>query len=128
LSTIECNCCNKSELEYELKGMNKDKEQSKFWQLDDILKSIGDQDYFLDFMHTKNIDAGIIRLRPEENDTQEPHSADELYCVIEGTGKIEINGYDTPVRQGTIIFVPAKSRHRFHSNKEDLVILYMFGG
>jgi mannose-6-phosphate isomerase-like protein (cupin superfamily) len=65
-------------------------------------------------------------LRPGEEDTQEPHSADELYYVIEGSGFMELGKSKKPVKKGSIIFVPAKMRHRFYGNKEDLVVLYMF--
>ncbi|MGA8081406.1 MAG: cupin domain-containing protein [Candidatus Nitrosopolaris sp.] len=51
------------------------------------------------------IQAGIIRLHARENDTQEPHSVDEVYYVIEGNGFIRLNGKDHEIRQGTYIFV-----------------------
>ena len=38
--------------------------------------------YFLDFLKIRNLEAGIIVLHPNEADTQEPHSEDELYFVI----------------------------------------------
>ena len=82
--------------------------------------------YFLEFLKVRDLEAGIIVLRPGENDTQEPHSADELYYVIEGSGFAELDKNKRPVKKGSIIFVPARMRHRFYGNKEDLVILYMF--
>ena len=33
--------------------------------------------YFIDFTTTRNIQAGILRLHANENDTQEPHPVDE---------------------------------------------------
>jgi mannose-6-phosphate isomerase-like protein (cupin superfamily) len=64
-------------------------------------------------------------LHPGENDTQGLHSVDEVYCVIEGNGFIKLDGKD---HQGTSIFVHAKAEHRFHGNKQDLVIFYALGG
>jgi mannose-6-phosphate isomerase-like protein (cupin superfamily) len=72
------------------------------------------------------LEAGIIALRPSEKDTQQPHSADELYFVVEGSGFIELGKRKHPVKKGSIIFVPAKMAHRFSGNKEDLVVLYIF--
>ncbi|MGC2574039.1 MAG: cupin domain-containing protein, partial [Candidatus Nitrosopolaris sp.] len=53
---------------------------------------------------------------PGENDTQEPHSVDEVYYVIQGNGFIKLNRKDHQIREGTSIFVPAKADHRFHAN------------
>jgi mannose-6-phosphate isomerase-like protein (cupin superfamily) len=50
-----------------------------------------------------------------------------VYYVIEGSGFIKLNGKDHEIRQGTFIFVPAKADHKFHGNKEDLVIFYALG-
>lgn len=82
--------------------------------------------YFLDFLKVRDLEAGIIVLHPGEEDTQEPHSADELYYVIEGSGFIELGRSKRPVKKGSIVFVPAKMHHRFYGNREDLVVLYVF--
>ena len=101
---------------------------SKVFELNKLLSEINDQGgYFIDFISAKGIQAGIIRLHPSENDTQEPHSVDEVYYVIEGNGFIKIDGEDHQIRQGTSIFVPAKADHKFHGNKQDLVIFYALG-
>jgi mannose-6-phosphate isomerase-like protein (cupin superfamily) len=102
---------------------------SKVFELNKLLSELeGQGGYFIDFISTKGIQAGIIRLHPGENDSQEPHSVDEVYYVIEGNGFIKINGEDHQIRQGTSIFVPAKANHKFHGNKQDLVIFYALGG
>jgi mannose-6-phosphate isomerase-like protein (cupin superfamily) len=101
---------------------------SKVFELNNLLSELNDQGgYFIDFISTKGIQAGIIRLHPGENDTQGSHSVDEVYYVIEGNGFIKLDGKDHQIRQGTSIFVPAKANHRFHGNKEDLVIFYALG-
>ena len=51
-----------------------------------------------------------------------------MYFVIEGNGFIEVNDTSYKVKKGTIIFVPAESKHRFYGNDQDLVVLYVFGG
>jgi mannose-6-phosphate isomerase-like protein (cupin superfamily) len=51
-----------------------------------------------------------------------------VYYVIEGSEFIKLYGRDHEIRQGTSIFVPAKADHRFHGNKQDLVIFYALGG
>jgi mannose-6-phosphate isomerase-like protein (cupin superfamily) len=63
----------------------------------------------------------------KETDTQEPHSVDEVYFVIEGTGHIEIEDKMKPVNRADFIFVPANVHHRFVVGNKDLIMLYFFG-
>jgi mannose-6-phosphate isomerase-like protein (cupin superfamily) len=101
----------------------------ELFELDEIVSRIDMQEnYFISFLNTKGIEAGILKLHPRQKDTQVPHSIDEVYFVIEGNGFIEINNSIYKVKKGTIIFVPAESKHRFYGNDQDLVVLYVFGG
>jgi mannose-6-phosphate isomerase-like protein (cupin superfamily) len=95
-------------------------------KLNAILSSLTENDYFADFLNTKHLDAGIIRLREDQKDTQGTHPLDELYYVIEGNGYIRLNGKNHRVGKGTIIFVPADTEHNFHGNRGDLIVLYIF--
>jgi mannose-6-phosphate isomerase-like protein (cupin superfamily) len=102
---------------------------SKVFQLNKLLSELdGQGGYFIDFISTRGIHAGIIRLHAGEKDTQEPHSVDEVYYVIEGNGFIKLNGKDHQISQVSCIFVPAKADDMFHGNKQDLVIFYALGG
>ena len=82
--------------------------------------------YFLDVMHTSSFEVGILRLNPGQKDTQGPHSSDELYFVVEGDGFIRIQGKDYGIKKGSCIFIPAETKHYFHSNKGRLTVLYIF--
>lgn len=101
--------------------------EEKAFELQDLVSQLEkDGGYFLDFLKVRNLEAGIIVLHPGGKDTQEPHSADELYYVVEGSGFIELGKNRRPVKKGSIIFVPTKMRHRFCGNEDDLVVLYIF--
>jgi mannose-6-phosphate isomerase-like protein (cupin superfamily) len=84
-------------------------------------------EYFLNIFKSKGLEVGILRIRKGEIDTQEPHSFDEVYFVIEGTGHIEIEDKMKPVNHADFIFVPANVHHRFVVGNKDLVALYFFG-
>jgi len=84
-------------------------------------------EYFLNVFKSKELDVGILRLRKGEADTQEPHSVDEVYFVIEGTAHIEIEDKMKPVKRADFIFVPANVHHRFVVGNKDLIVLYFFG-
>ncbi|MGB6592676.1 MAG: cupin domain-containing protein [Candidatus Nitrosopolaris sp.] len=103
--------------------------KSKVYELNNLLSELEDRGrYYIDFINTRGIQAGIIRLHAGENDIQGPHSVHEVYYVIDGSGFIKLNGKDYEIKQGSSIFVPAKADHKFHGNKQDLVIFYALGG
>ncbi|MFY9566656.1 MAG: cupin domain-containing protein [Nitrososphaeraceae archaeon] len=97
-----------------------------FYKIDSILSNLEKDEYFVDFLNTKSLEVGVIRLRKDQKDTQTNHPLDELYYVVKGEGYIRIGGKSQPVNQGTIIFVSAEIDHNFYGNKEDLVVLYIF--
>ena len=99
------------------------------YELGKILSGLEDwkEDYYVDFLNTKSFEAGIIRLRKDQEDTQSTHSVDEIYYVIEGEGLIRIGEEDYEVHKGIVVFVPANTKHRFHRNIGDLIVLYVFG-
>ncbi len=93
--------------------------------LKDIAKS---NSYFHTFINRDTLAAGILRLEPGEEDTQEPHQSDEVYYVVRGDGFLNINGKDHDVSEGMSYFVAKNIPHHFHGNKKELVVLYFFGG
>lgn len=82
--------------------------------------------YFTDFLHNGSFESGILKLSPGQKDIQGPHSADELYFVIEGNGFIKILQKDYKIEKGSCIFVPSNTNHHFHGNEGNLVVLYVF--
>jgi mannose-6-phosphate isomerase-like protein (cupin superfamily) len=97
-----------------------------------LAKAIADLDantseYFLNIFKSKDLEVGILRLKKGQKDTQEPHSVDEVYFVIEGTGHLEIEDKIKPVNSADFIFVPANAQHRFIVGEEGLVVVYFFG-
>ena len=84
--------------------------------------------YFHTFLNRQNIAAGILVLKPGEEDTQAPHDSDEVYYVVRGNGSLRINKKDYPVSDGKAFFVQKNIEHYFHSNTKELVVVYFFGG
>jgi mannose-6-phosphate isomerase-like protein (cupin superfamily) len=65
---------------------------------------------------------------PRGVDPQTPHTRDELYVVIEGTGEF-VNGETRhPFGPGDVLFVPAGAEHRFEDFTDDLVVWVVFYG
>jgi mannose-6-phosphate isomerase-like protein (cupin superfamily) len=68
---------------------------------------------------------GVYVLVAPEPDRQQPHDDDELYVVLEGSGVLDIEGRQAPLRKGEAIFVPAGADHRFVAY-EQLSVLVIF--
>ncbi|HEY7367116.1 MAG TPA: cupin domain-containing protein [Nitrosopumilaceae archaeon] len=94
--------------------------------LDEIKKN--KNEYFRTFINKQSLAAGVLFLKPGEEDTQEPHQSDEIYYVIRGDGYLKINNKDYRVSEGKVFFVAKNTAHHFFGNTEDLVVLYFFGG
>jgi mannose-6-phosphate isomerase-like protein (cupin superfamily) len=65
---------------------------------------------------------------PRGRDPQQPHTRDELYVVVGGTGFF-LNG-DARERfgPGDVLFVPAGVVHRFENFTDDLAVWVIFYG
>ena len=99
------------------------------YDTNEYVKKIAKSDtYFHTFINKENLAAGILRLAPGENDTQEPHESDEIYYVVKGDGFLSVDKKDYPISQGMVYYVAKKTPHRFHGNKKELVVMYFFGG
>ncbi|MEK7316742.1 MAG: cupin domain-containing protein [Candidatus Eisenbacteria bacterium] len=65
---------------------------------------------------------------PRGEDTQTPHTRDEIYVVISGTGKFLNGGSRRPFGPGDFLFVPAGVEHRFEDFSDDLAVWVIFYG
>ena len=65
---------------------------------------------------------------PRGRDTQQPHTRDELYVVVSGSGEF-LRGDDRhPFAPGDVLFVPAHVSHRFEDFTDDLTVWVFFYG
>jgi mannose-6-phosphate isomerase-like protein (cupin superfamily) len=71
------------------------------------------------------LELGVYVLVAPEPDRQQPHQDDEIYVVLEGTGVLQVEGEEVPVREGSAVFVEAGADHRFTAY-EHLSVLVMF--
>jgi mannose-6-phosphate isomerase-like protein (cupin superfamily) len=96
------------------------------YDLDTYLEKIkNNNSYFHTFINKDSLAAGILVLKPGEEDTQTPHDSDEVYYVISGNG---IKDKDYKVSKDKLFFVAKDVEHFFHGNTKELKVLYFFGG
>ncbi|HEY5736505.1 MAG TPA: cupin domain-containing protein [Nitrosopumilus sp.] len=99
------------------------------YDLDTYLEKIKNKNsYFDTFINKDSLAAGILFLKPGEEDTQTPHDSDEVYFVISGDGYLKIKNKDYKVSKDKLFFVAKDVEHFFHGNTKELKVLYFFGG
>lgn len=66
--------------------------------------------------------------KPDRADPQEPHTRDELYVVISGSGFFVNGSIRMPFEPGEVLFVPACVEHRFEEFTPDFSTWVLFYG
>lgn len=79
-----------------------------------------------EFLRVPSMSLGMYKHAAGTEVPQSPHGEDEVYHVLSGRGVIEIGGTDHSVAAGSIVCVPARVPHHFHSVTEDLSALVIF--
>ena len=98
---------------------------SQIFDLELFLSNFPKSRYFIDVINTSTMEVGLINLKKDQEDTQQPHVSDEIYYVISGRGTIEIDGIKNEINPGKIIYIPKKIPHSFHATSNELVVLYI---
>lgn len=65
---------------------------------------------------------------PRGTDPQEPHSRDELYVVVQGSGEFVRDAERRRFQAGDVLFAAAGVAHRFEGFTDDFVTWVMFYG
>ena len=84
-----------------------------------------DEQYVIVFRHG-TFEAGLYA--PRGVDDQTPHSRDEAYVVIRGTGVFVSGDTRKVFAPGELLFVPAGTIHRFEDFSDDLTVWVIFYG
>lgn len=63
---------------------------------------------------------------PRGADPQKPHSRDEVYVVVSGSGDFVSGAGRGRFGPGDVLFVPAHEDHRFEQFTDDVVVWVMF--
>ena len=66
--------------------------------------------------------------QPRGHDPQKPHTRDEAYVVVDGSGEFVMGDERVPFGSGDFLFVPAGMPHRFENFGESLTTWVIFYG
>ena len=70
---------------------------------------------------------GTAALPPGYRTPAHHHAAEEVAVFISGSGGVEIDGVDHPVRNGTVLVTPSNSTHAtFADDQGPLVVLWFY--
>jgi mannose-6-phosphate isomerase-like protein (cupin superfamily) len=65
---------------------------------------------------------------PRRTDPQKPHTRDEVYVVVEGSGDFVVGQTRQPFGPSDLLFAAAGETHRFENFSDDLVVWVIFYG
>ncbi len=101
------------------------------WQVFDIAELMetvrGNEPRLHEFLRVPSMSLAVYRLPAGSRDMQLPHEEDEVYVVLEGKARLNIDGKEEEVGRGKILYVRAHTQHSFFDIEEDLTVLALFG-
>jgi mannose-6-phosphate isomerase-like protein (cupin superfamily) len=81
---------------------------------------------FVELFSHKSMIAELYK--PELTDRQQPHTRDEIYVVVEGSGYFFCDGLTVEFSKGDVLFAPAGTRHRFEDFTNNFMTWVFFYG
>ena len=97
------------------------------FELNSLLDQVSSESQrYYEFLRQPSMSMGIYRLDAGETDTQNPHEEDEVYYVLSGRGKLNVEKEMLSAVPGSILFVEAHVNHKFVEIEEDLTLLVFF--
>lgn len=81
---------------------------------------------YVEQLRVEALSVGTYVIPAGATDPQGPHTEDEIYVVLSGSGSFTSGGEPTPVSPGMVLYVPRLEEHRFSDVTEDLVLCVVF--
>lgn len=98
------------------------------YSTDELLEKVAGADArIFEFLRVPTLSVSIYRLPAGCKDMQAPHLEDEVYYVIEGKARLQVEDKIHDISPGSVLYVRATTAHSFFDIEEDLVVLAFFG-
>jgi mannose-6-phosphate isomerase-like protein (cupin superfamily) len=94
------------------------------WHIDDFTQAQSER--WQEFFRIPSMSLGIYQLQAGETDPQLPHTEDEIYYIVRGKSKIQVEDAVYDCQPGSIIFVRKHAQHKFVDIQDDLTIVVFF--
>lgn len=76
----------------------------------------------------KQDDFSLELFAPKNHDYQTPHTQDEIYVIVRGSGVFELENEQINFEPGDVLIVPAGKAHRFSQFGGDFAAWVVFWG
>jgi mannose-6-phosphate isomerase-like protein (cupin superfamily) len=99
----------------------------KSFEINEILdnaKKAGER--YHEFLRVPALSVGLYELKAGADDPQSPHQQDEVYYLLSGRAKFQVDDELQDVAAGSILYVEAPQSHKFVEIVEDLQVLVFF--
>ena len=100
------------------------------WQvfdLDEIREKLKGRDVeYLEFLNVPALNCGIYFLAAGSTDMQAPHDDDEVYVVLSGKARMQLDNEERAVGPGSLLYISADTKHSFFEIEEDMTLLVVF--
>lgn len=100
------------------------------WKFFDITSEMKTQQEsgqpYREFLRVPSLSCGVYSLPAGASDLQSPHDEDEVYYVLRGRARVEIDGETVEAGPGSILYVRATAQHSFFEIEEDMTLLVFF--
>jgi mannose-6-phosphate isomerase-like protein (cupin superfamily) len=83
-------------------------------------------DGYHQLLATPALSVGRFIARPGYEDSQAPHTQDELYFVTAGTAELVIGDTHHPMAAGSVAYIPTGTSHRFTNITHAVEVLVFF--
>lgn len=92
----------------------------------DIIKLATENENFREVLFTTELSQLVLMsLKPGEDIGEETHEGiDQVLTFVSGTGEAVIEGESRPVKTGSIVVVPAGTKHNFINKGDEAMKLY----
>ena len=81
---------------------------------------------YREFLRVPALSCGVYTLPAGAEDLQAPHDEDEVYFVLEGRARLNVDGETIEAGPGTVLYVGATQDHSFFEIQEDITLLVFF--
>ncbi len=85
-----------------------------------------DSDRYIELFRHGTLAVGLYA--PRGNDEQHPHTRDEVYVIVSGSGRFQRAGKDVVFGPGDVLFVAAGEEHRFVDFTQEFAAWVFFYG
>lgn len=91
----------------------------------DILDLARRNDFFRKEVHTgEHSQLVLMSLKPGEEIGEEVHDVDQILYFVTGEGSAVLNGEESKVKTGSLVVVPAGTRHNFTNVGREVLKLF----